>query len=372
MMPFFQKQKSTLCYSMQVLALGGFLALSFSFFGFSQNANTTTHTVQEGETLYRIAARYQLSVQMLKDLNPTVVGTNISIGDVLSVPVASAKPSVAAKKNANTKASVSAKTSDIKNDLEVKLSNLGLQTTPAKNPEQLLKDNKDAAKPLPTAVPKTAAKPTLAVVDSASVVPLKHVIQAKETLFGLSKSYKQSIEDIIKWNNLQDRGLVAGRELIVGWSLSSLPTAAIPVADKAKSELVLVKDIPADTTAAVVNLSEPKRKLSIFERTFQTQADDQAKFTRKKTNGIAITFDDGGAKNSGELYVLHKTAPLRSIIKITNPVNRHTAYAMVLGRPPVDKGNEKVMLSLPKSTANYLNIRDNRALVETIYYTPKK
>jgi len=47
---------------------------------------------------------------------------------------------------------------------------------------------------------------------------VKHQVQAKETLYGISKKYNISVEDIKKWNNIpdDDNKIQLGQELIVG------------------------------------------------------------------------------------------------------------------------------------------------------------
>ncbi|MFA0960979.1 LysM peptidoglycan-binding domain-containing protein [Roseivirga sp. BDSF3-8] len=43
----------------------------------------------------------------------------------------------------------------------------------------------------------------------------KHTVQAGETLYGISRSYNVTVDDLKKWNNLGDNGLKPGQELIV-------------------------------------------------------------------------------------------------------------------------------------------------------------
>jgi len=49
-------------------------------------ANGCTHTVQSGDTLYRIAVKYQITVTQLREANPQVAGDIIQPGDVLKIP----------------------------------------------------------------------------------------------------------------------------------------------------------------------------------------------------------------------------------------------------------------------------------------------
>jgi LysM repeat protein len=49
-------------------------------------AGNCTHTVQSGDTLYRIALKYEVTVAQLREANPQVTGDIIQPGDVLTVP----------------------------------------------------------------------------------------------------------------------------------------------------------------------------------------------------------------------------------------------------------------------------------------------
>jgi len=43
----------------------------------------------------------------------------------------------------------------------------------------------------------------------------KHIVQSKETLFSISKQYKVSVNDLQQWNNLSDAGIKVGQEIWV-------------------------------------------------------------------------------------------------------------------------------------------------------------
>jgi LysM repeat protein len=49
-------------------------------------ASTCTHTIQPGENLYRIALKYEVTLQALRDANPQVSGDLIQPGEVLNIP----------------------------------------------------------------------------------------------------------------------------------------------------------------------------------------------------------------------------------------------------------------------------------------------
>ena len=77
--------------------------------------------------------------------------------------------------------------------------------------------NPSALTPLPTLSP--AKYPTATVIPSPSVPPTPppiiviHLVQAGDTLFGISEQYNADVEAIRALNGLQDNTIYAGQEL---------------------------------------------------------------------------------------------------------------------------------------------------------------
>ena len=62
-----------------------FCALSTSLFA----QNVVKHEVQSGETLYSLARNYGVTVEAIKQANPSIEGENIITGQVITIPNAS-------------------------------------------------------------------------------------------------------------------------------------------------------------------------------------------------------------------------------------------------------------------------------------------
>ena len=56
---------------------------------------------------------------------------------------------------------------------------------------------------------------TLLVKSPENINIITHTVQAKETLFSLSKQYEVNIEQLKSWNNLTDNNLIIGQELTI-------------------------------------------------------------------------------------------------------------------------------------------------------------
>ena len=65
--------------------------------------SVTEHVVVKGNTLYSLSKQYGITVDALLDANPQIVGTTLSLGDILIVP----KPTQADKSPLTAAVSIS-------------------------------------------------------------------------------------------------------------------------------------------------------------------------------------------------------------------------------------------------------------------------
>ncbi len=326
------------------------------FFCVSVLAQSTyrQHPVADGETLYRIASQYELTVDEIKSLNPWIVGNRIVPGDVLVVPakkvatVDDAAPSVI--NVSQLEENVPVPTADelpIMGDDKIDLI-------------PIIEVEETSASPAATEEEKTpvSVADRLSQMsvgnDTTGKTPVRHQVSNGETLFTIAGYYQQNVAAIQKWNKLDDYNIKVGEELIVEWL--PLPEQEEAVAEAPK---------PASTTVV-----KRKPKTSVFQRQF-FKHEKEGKLRKKTKTAIGTTFDDRGQSLDNELYVMHSEAAIRTAIKITNPVNGKSVYAMVLGRLPNLPSNKGVQVSLPKGVAKKLNVRDKRTQVTCTYFTNK-
>lgn len=174
--------------------------------------------------------------------------------------------------------------------------------------------------------------------------PTKHAsiyykVKKGDTLYGIAKRmFRMPVEDVQKRNNLEGNNLSLGQYLHVGW----ISTDGIP------REYRKLKPVPPEWQASQLN-----------ERYYL-----QAKGIKieKTQNGVAAW--NKNSKNEGKLTALHSSAPINSIIEVTNPMNKRSIFVKVIGRPSskVYYGpNVKVVLT-PK-VAKMLGARDPRFYV---------
>lgn len=119
------------------------------------------HTIQAGETIYRVSKIYNVTVENLKQWNNLTINT-VEIGQELTI--------------------------------------MGGITKPAVYPE-----------PTPT---KTNSSTTVSQSNNSNN-PQYHTLQAGETVFRVSKLYGVTVDEIVRWNNIKGFAVSVGQRLVV-------------------------------------------------------------------------------------------------------------------------------------------------------------
>lgn len=144
----------------------------------SKNA-TETHIVESGESLYKIAKKYDISLEKLKELNPDIKPESIQIGDKI---VVSAK-----------------KVKEVPKEKE----------TPKENKP---KETKTVVAEVANPVNPVNMDANLCTDELGNKV---HTVTKGETLYRLSKKYKVSVKDLEEMNPEIIANLPIGYEVIV-------------------------------------------------------------------------------------------------------------------------------------------------------------
>jgi rare lipoprotein A (peptidoglycan hydrolase) len=91
----------------------------------------------------------------------------------------------------------------------------------------------------------------------------------------------------------------------------------------------------------------------------------------KNEKGVAVWIDDPDL-NDNKQIVLHRTAPLGTVIKITNPMTNRTTFARVVGRINDNANTKDAIVVMSKSVADALGALDKRFHVNISYGSPNE
>ncbi|MFC0513836.1 LysM peptidoglycan-binding domain-containing protein [Mucilaginibacter angelicae] len=298
------------------------------------------HKLDPKDNYYSIGRRYNVSPKAIIQFNNNAP---LKIGGIVKVPTelpfsgeAATQPAVTApaKQVVTTPAPVQ-------------------QKTVTQAPVQQNKPQVQPPVSSPAPVSQTVAnKPQQAAADTVKKISMLNVQQYKvsagETLFSIAKRFNTSVDDIKSLNKLSSDSLNPGQVINVRTGLPP-EEAKQPVMQRDSTSVAA----QPDTTGGDHGKAN---RFGLYE---------------KIEKGVATWMDDAGLDPKKEL-VLHRTAPIGTIIKITNPMNNHTTFAKVVGRFTDNESNKNVLIIMTKNTADALGALDKRFQVNISYGSPNE
>ncbi len=157
-----------------------------------------------------------------------------------------------------------------------------------------------------------------------------HTVLKGETMESIAKKYKVASSDIANWNNLYQERVRVGQDLIVNAKRAAKPYLAI-------------------------NSITPEQKVQI------KQNDKSNKILSVQENGLCILTD-----NPIFTGILHKTAPVGTLLYVTNLDNFKKIYVRVTGTLS-EKEEADVILRIDRETANHLLVNTPLTNVSITY-----
>lgn len=178
------------------------------------------------------------------------------------------------------------------------------------------------------------------------VVPVYYRVRPGEALFGIARRhFDMPIDTLMVRNDMYSYSLDPGQLLLVGW----FDVKGIDPSQRAYNGLSGV-------------LKEVNRKLGIEYRNQSQRPKARAQYQK----GIA-TWTKNAPKQSN-LYALHRTAPIGTILQLKNPMSGRKIYVKVIGKLPPNGYDHDVIVYLPPAVVSALGALDRRFVVEVRWW----
>jgi LysM repeat protein len=266
------------------------------------------HRVAQGETMYALARRYHVSVELITGANPQLKN-GLAIGEVVLVPRPGAGRPAAAPATATT--------------------------------------------PAPTKTPAASGS-----------APARYTVAKGETLFGIARRFSLSPAELIQLNHLPDGGTVrVGQELLLrAAGGDAAPVAAAPARPSETPTPTPTPRINPNAPAQIATITTAKEADAPPVERAPTRASEVV--TRVTESGIAATIAGSG---TDKYLALHKTAPVGTIMQVRNQMNGQSVYVRVIGELPDTGENSNMLVRLSPRAVQKLGTNDAKFRVETSY-----
>jgi LysM repeat protein len=246
---------------------------------------------------------------------------------------------------------------------------------------------------------KPAADPKPAPKAASTSSPAKyHTVTKGETLYRIAKDNGITVQELQDMNGLTSTNVSVGKKLKVSegktvaasspattTSTTNTNTASTPnngtierewiPTEPAKKESVKSETPKADTAEkpkSAPQISVPVTTENV-PTTPGTSTGSKTEMTAVTTpgqkiteNGVATWIADS-EMNQNKFYALHRTAPVGTIIRLTNRMNNNSVYVKVIGVLPSTGDNENVLIKITQAAAQRIGALDQRFQAELSY-----
>lgn len=200
-----------------------------------------------------------------------------------------------------------------------------------------------------------------------------HTVIKGETLYGIARQYGITVAELRDANGLSSGNIAVGQRLKI--NSASAEVVAVPVetpepSPKTVSTTITPPPVKKDTQVTVapvndhavtspVNTSAPVENTTVDVKT-------EAPGEKVVENGVATWIADS-EMNQNKFYALHRTAPIGTIIKVTNRMNNNSVYVKVIGILPSTGDNENILIKITQAAAQRIGALDQRFQAELSY-----
>ena len=406
-------------------------------------SKNTEHVVKAKENLNMLADKYGTTVNDIKSAN-NLNGNNLSIGQVLKIPVKGATADVPTEKVV----APSSKQQEVKEEVQSTAGTMiehsvqpkeflgkiaekyGTTVEEIKKANNLTGNNLRIGQKLMIPATKNIEEDKVLSVTApnaaASTEPVNsngtHTVKTGETIFSIAKQYGITAYQIRKTNGFEDNALKPGQVIKLPAGTASTASEVSPTVVNNQKPAETFKEEPASkdesfvynvskgesifsiakkfnltayqirqanklkdntlSTGQKLVIPKPAEPKSVTDLAKQGQQEepDSASFRDPKLRGAPSKYGLSQIEEKGtavsiadpdldasKMLVLHRTAPIGTIIKLTNPMTNRTALAKVVGKFTENESTKDVIIVMTKAVADSLGALDKRFFCNLTY-----
>ncbi len=195
-------------------------------------------------------------------------------------------------------------------------------------------------------------------ITSANIAVIDYKVGPREYLIAIAKKFNTTVEDLKTLNNLSGNNLSIGQMIKVPYGSAfskQLTTPVIPL------DVPKLDQITASTSIDSSKSASERLKLPV------------ARYGLREVNerGLAFRIEDENLDGT-KMLALHQTAPIGTVIKITNPMTGKSTFAKVVGKFTQNESLKDALIVVTKATADLIGALDKRFQAILIYGIPNE
>ena len=187
----------------------------------------------------------------------------------------------------------------------------------------------------------------------AKMAVVEYKVGPREYLLVIAKKFNTTVEDLKTLNNLTSNNLAVGQIIKVPYG-----TASYQITPPPSGPL----DKPNTPTQIDSSLNAGDR-LKLPPARYGLREVDQ--------RGVAMWISDDNLDDS-KMLALHPTAPIGTVVKITNPMTGKSTFAKIVGKFAENESTKDAIIVITKAAAKLIGAIDKRFQATIVYGVPNE
>jgi len=196
-------------------------------------------------------------------------------------------------------------------------------------------------------------------ISGSKVAVIDYKVGPREYLGMIARKFNTTVDDLKALNNLSSINLAIGQILKV-------PYGSAPIEQLAPAPLS-----PTDTPL-ISSVNQPNQIDS------SKNAGDRLKLPPARY-GLREVNERGAAVwiayenlDGTKMLALHQTAPIGTVVKITNPMTGKSTFAKIVGKFTENESTKDVIIVVTKAVADLIGVLDKRFQATLVYGVPNE
>ncbi len=238
------------------------------------------------------------------------------------------------------------------------------------NPQTVIAHNDNKSLPIGVVIKVPTERPFVAerIVNVAVKSPVsqndktalvEYKVGPRETFYSISKKFNTSVEALKALNNISGNSLAAGQIIKVRYGSQ---TAEITPPTPVTIPKVMINGRQDNPTQIDSSINAGDRLRLPPARYGLREIDD---------HGVALSIADESLDET-KMLALHQTAPIGTVVKVTNPMSGKSTFAKVVGKFTENENTRDVIIVITKATADMIGALDRRFQVNIVYGVPNE
>lgn len=192
--------------------------------------------------------------------------------------------------------------------------------------------------------------------SSQKMAVVEYKVGPGEYLLVIARKFNTTVEDLKTLNNLTGNNLAVGQIIKVPYGTASQQVSAPPAppVDTPRPD----SGNPPTQIDSSLNASD---RLKLPPATYGLREVDE--------RGLAIWISDESLDPT-KMLALHQTAPIGTVIKITNPMTGKSTFTKVVGKFTQNESTKDAIIVITKGAADLIGALDKRFQATIVYGVP--